>query len=109
MATEKILIVDDESNICELLRMYLEKGGYDTVIAMLNYGLSGHVNVSCDMEVTRKEGIHYGFLSPYTQQLGWRNWQQPWFLRDELEDMIRDYAKLRSSLIPYRSFRKSAP
>ena len=33
MATEKILIVDDESNICELLRMYLEKGGYDTVIA----------------------------------------------------------------------------
>ena len=33
MATEKILIVDDETNICELLRMYLEKGGYDTVIA----------------------------------------------------------------------------
>ena len=33
MATEKVLIVDDESNICELLRMYLEKGGYDTVIA----------------------------------------------------------------------------
>ena len=33
MATEKILIVDDESNICELLRMYLEKGGYETVIA----------------------------------------------------------------------------
>ena len=76
-------------------------GGYDTVIAMLNYGLSGHVNVSCDMEVTCKEGIHYGFLSPYTQQLGWRNWQQPWFLRDELCDMIRDYAKFRSSLFPY--------
>ena len=76
-------------------------GGYDTVIAMLNYGLSGHVNVSCDMEVTCKEGIHYGFLSPYTQQLGWRNWQQPWFLRKELEDMIRDYAYLRSSLFPY--------
>lgn len=76
-------------------------GGYDTVIAMLNYGLSGHVNVSCDMEVTCKEGIHYGFLSPYTQQLGWRNWQQPWFLREELEDMIRYYAKLRSSLFPY--------
>ena len=33
MATEKILIVDDETNICELLRMYLEKGGYETVIA----------------------------------------------------------------------------
>ena len=76
-------------------------GGYDTVVAMLNYGLSGHTNVSCDMEVTRKEGIHYGFLSPWTQQLGWRNWQQPWFLREELEDMIRYYARLRSSLFPY--------
>ncbi len=29
----KILIVDDDVNICELLRLYLEKEGYDTVIA----------------------------------------------------------------------------
>lgn len=28
MASEKILVVDDESNICELLRLYLEKDGY---------------------------------------------------------------------------------
>lgn len=76
-------------------------GGYDTVVAMLNYGLSGHTNVTCDMEVTVKEGIHYGFLSPWVQQLGWRNWQQPWFLREELENMIRYYAHLRSSLFPY--------
>ena len=33
MATEKILIVDDEVNICELLRLYLEKEGYSVVIA----------------------------------------------------------------------------
>ena len=33
MATEKILIVDDDTNICELLRLYLEKDGYSTVIA----------------------------------------------------------------------------
>ena len=76
-------------------------GGYDTVIAMLNYGLSGHINVSCDMEVTSKEGIHYGFFCPWVQQLGWRNWHQPWFLREELENMIRDYSHLRSSLFPY--------
>ena len=25
MATEKILVVDDDTNICELLRLYLEK------------------------------------------------------------------------------------
>ncbi len=33
MATEKILVVDDDTNICELLRLYLEKDGYDVVIA----------------------------------------------------------------------------
>ena len=33
MATEKILVVDDDTNICELLRLYLEKEGYDVVIA----------------------------------------------------------------------------
>ena len=30
----KILIVDDDKNICELLRLYLEKEGYQTAIAL---------------------------------------------------------------------------
>ena len=29
----KILIVDDDDNICELLRLYLEKDGFDTIVA----------------------------------------------------------------------------
>ena len=33
MANEKILIADDDKNICELLRLYLEKEGYATCIA----------------------------------------------------------------------------
>jgi len=33
MAAEKILVVDDDSNICELLRLYLEKDGYAVTIA----------------------------------------------------------------------------
>lgn len=33
MATEKILVVDDDNNICELLRLYLEKEGYNVIIA----------------------------------------------------------------------------
>ena len=28
MANQKILIIDDDINICELLRIYLEKDGY---------------------------------------------------------------------------------
>ena len=33
MAAKKILIVDDDKNICELLRLYLEKEGYETTLA----------------------------------------------------------------------------
>ena len=33
MANEKILVVDDDVNICELLRLYLEKDGYTVTIA----------------------------------------------------------------------------
>ncbi len=33
MPNEKILIVDDDKNICELLRLYLDKEGYKTFLA----------------------------------------------------------------------------
>ena len=33
MAQNKILVVDDDKNICELLRLYLEKEGYDVILA----------------------------------------------------------------------------
>ncbi len=33
MATEKILIVDDDTNICDLLKLYIEKDGFKTVTA----------------------------------------------------------------------------
>ena len=33
MDSKKILIVDDDENICELLRLYLEKDGFSTAVA----------------------------------------------------------------------------
>ena len=33
MSRQKILIVDDDANICELLRLYLEKDGFETRVA----------------------------------------------------------------------------
>ena len=33
MDNKKILIVDDDKNICELLRLYLEKDGFSTIVA----------------------------------------------------------------------------
>ena len=38
MPNEKILVVDDDNNICELLRLYLEKEGY--VVKIVNDGVS---------------------------------------------------------------------
>lgn len=38
MSKEKVLVVDDDINICELLRLYLEKEGYAVTIA--NDGMS---------------------------------------------------------------------
>ena len=76
-------------------------GGIDTIVAMLNYGFVGHSNVTCDMSVTEIEGIHYGFLSPWSQQLNFAYWFQPWFLGDKLFEAMRYYSHLRSTLIPY--------
>ena len=33
----KILVVDDDNNICDLLKQYLEKEGYDVRTAMDGY------------------------------------------------------------------------
>lgn len=33
MAIEKVLIVDDDQNICDLLRIYLEKEGYSVILS----------------------------------------------------------------------------
>ena len=33
MASGKILVVDDDRNICELLRLYIEKEGFEVAIA----------------------------------------------------------------------------
>jgi DNA-binding response OmpR family regulator len=33
MSQGKVLVVDDDNNICELLKLYLEKEGYGVVIS----------------------------------------------------------------------------
>ena len=76
-------------------------GGEGTLTSILNLALSGHANASCDLDPTDPKAIHYGFLMPWSQLLGWRNWHQPWLLGDETEEMLRSYSRLRSSLFPY--------
>jgi alpha-glucosidase len=52
-------------------------GGQKALVWMLNYGMCGHMNTSCDMQT------------------------RPWFLGKQAEAMYRDYARLRYSLLPY--------
>ena len=76
-------------------------GGADTLVSLLNHGLSGHSNVCTDMEVHTKSGIHYGFFQTLSQVLSWHMYNQPWFLGEELAEMFKFYAQLRYKLIPY--------
>ena len=69
--------------------------------ACLNLSLSGHGMTTCDMEVTTKEGIHFGLLLPWAQLNSWNYWRHPWLQGEELKAIFTDYARLRYRLIPY--------
>ncbi|MDD4774054.1 MAG: glycoside hydrolase family 31 protein, partial [Eubacteriales bacterium] len=76
-------------------------GGFEPLVSMLNHGLSGHSNTSCDMDVFSVESIHFGFLQPWSQLNSWNYWRHPWLLADEDKEIFRDYAKLRYAFVPY--------
>lgn len=76
-------------------------GGPKPLVSILNHGLTGHVNTSCDMEVFTAPGIHFGFLQPWSQVNSWAYWRHPWLLDKNLLAMFKLYAKLRYQLLPY--------
>lgn len=77
--------------------------GCDTAVllSLMNFAMCGHSNASFDMSCDDKRKIHFGFLAPWSQHLGWANWQYPWYCGEEFEECYRWYAKLRSKLFPY--------
>ncbi len=76
-------------------------GGEGPLVACLNLSMSGHGLNTVDMEVHRKEGIHFGFLLPWAQLNSWNYWRQPWLQGEELQAVFTDYARLRYRLLPY--------
>ena len=76
-------------------------GNAGPLISLLNHGLSGHSNTSCDMEVWSATGIHFGFFQPWSQVLSWHMYNQPWFQGKEMQAMFTFYARLRYRLLPY--------
>ena len=69
--------------------------------AVLNLSLSGHGMSTCDMEVTTREGIHFGLLLPWAQLNSWNYWRHPWYQGKELQKIFTDYTRLRYRLLPY--------
>ncbi|MEN6643861.1 MAG: TIM-barrel domain-containing protein [Armatimonadia bacterium] len=76
-------------------------GGQKPLVCTLNHALSGHSNTSCDMQVWNVEGIHFGFLQAWSQVLSWHMYNQPWFLKPEIYEVFKSYARLRYRLLPY--------
>jgi alpha-glucosidase (family GH31 glycosyl hydrolase) len=76
-------------------------GRIDTLGGMLNTSLVGHSWTTNDMEVMQKEGIHFGYLQPWSQINSWASFRMPWLQGRELLEMHRYYGQLRSRLFPY--------
>ena len=76
-------------------------GGEKPCASLVNLGMSGHANQSCDMGIFNPKSLHFGMLQTWSQQNNWAYWFQPWYQLDENLANFRAYVKLRYRLIPY--------
>lgn len=73
----------------------------ETVVSLLNHTFTGHAHTTCDMYIHSKEGIHFGFLLPWSQINSWAYLNHPSFLDSGLKEQFKAYARLRYRLLPY--------
>ncbi|MDF2721619.1 MAG: xylS [Paenibacillus sp.] len=73
----------------------------EAVTAMLNHSLTSQAHPTCDMDVNTAEGIHFGFLLPWSQINSWAYFRHPSYLDQSLQALFKTYAELRYKLIPY--------
>ncbi len=76
-------------------------GGFGVLVSLLNLGMCGHSNGSCDMNAYDISHIHFGFLMPWSQLNNWAYWREPWLLEDKEKQAFIEYDHLRYTLIPY--------
>ena len=76
-------------------------GGAGSCASLLNLGMTGHPNQSCDMGIFDPKSLHFGMLQTWSQLNNWAYWYQPWLQRKAAVDNLRAYLKLRYRLIPY--------
>lgn len=76
-------------------------GGPKPCASLLNLGMSGHANQSCDMDINSSRSLHFGMLQTWSQQNNWAYFNQPWYRTKDRLDIFRSYLKLRYRLVPY--------
>ena len=76
-------------------------GGPKPLASLLNLGICGHSNQSCDMSIFKIDSLHFGFLQTWSQQNNWDYWDQPWIQEPKGFETFRRYARLRYRLLPY--------
>ena len=76
-------------------------GGAKPCASLLNLGMSGHANQSCDMDVFNARSLHFGMLQTWSQENSWAYWYQPWLQHEDGIRRFRDYVHLRYRLFPY--------
>ncbi len=76
-------------------------GRFKTLVWILNCGLSGVSNITCDMDIFAKHTIHYCFFTAWCELDSWSGYSHPWWAGDENEKVFTFYDRLRYHLLPY--------
>ncbi len=76
-------------------------GGLSTLAWTLTCGMSGISNLTCDMDIFKKDGLHYCFFTAWCQLNSWYGFSHPWWAGEEMEPIFEFYDKLRYRLLPY--------
>ncbi|MBR5379539.1 MAG: glycoside hydrolase family 31 protein [Clostridia bacterium] len=76
-------------------------GRYKTLVWILNAGLSGVSNITCDMDIFAKHTIHYCFFTAWCELDSWSGYSHPWWAGDENEKLFTFYDRLRYHILPY--------
>lgn len=70
-------------------------------VGALCASLSGHSLVSTRDRNEAPDGIHLGYLAPFSYLEAWAYYKEPWLYSEPLLEMNRRYVKLRYQLLPY--------
>lgn len=76
-------------------------GGLNTLAWILNCGMSGMSNMTCDMNIFNTPGIHYAFFTGWCQLNSWAGFEHPWWAGEKQYNIFKFYDTLRYALMPY--------